>query len=115
MTAWLGTGIATFLGLTVVVMGICAFLMGEAIAQTWRPAWQVVVYALMLGGLDRFLTYALFNGSLLSPSGYLIDTAVLLLIGLFAYRLVRVRLMVGQYPWLYERTGFLSYRTKGPG
>lgn len=115
MTAWLGTGMGTFLGLTVMVMGACAFLMGEAIAQTWRPGWQVVLYGLMLGALDRFLTHTLFKGSLLSPTGYVTDTAVLLAIALFAYRLVRVRLMVRQYPWLFERTGLLSYGAKGPG
>ena len=56
--------------------------------------------------------FALFGGELLSPTAYVIDTAVLAGIALFAHRLARARKMVAQYPWLYERAGLLDWRDK---
>ncbi|MFT5438737.1 MAG: hypothetical protein ACI9MJ_000597 [Alphaproteobacteria bacterium] len=32
---------------------------------------------------------------------------------LCGYRLARVRRMIGQYPWLYERNGVFFWRKKG--
>jgi hypothetical protein len=87
---------------------------GQATALTWKPFWHAIVYALLLGLADRFLAYALFEGSLLSLSAYLIDTASLMAITLLAWRLGRARKMVSQYPWLYERAGPLSWRAKTP-
>ena len=112
MEELLGTRLAVFLGLTVVLFGGAAFLTGEAVARTWRPWWQIVPYALLLGLGDRFLIYALFEGELLSPSGYLIHTLVLLVIAGFSYRITRVYCMLKQYPWLYERAGLLSWRSR---
>ena len=57
--------------------------------------------------------FALFEGELLSVTGYVIDTAVLMAISLFAYRLNRVNRVVNQYPWLYERAGLFNWREKG--
>lgn len=113
MTAVLGTTIAVYVGLTVAVMGFAAYMTGQAVANTWRPAWQVVIYGALLGLADRFLTFALFKGELLSLTGYAIDTATLLAIALFAYRVTRVHRMVHQYPWLYERDGLFGWREKG--
>ena len=112
MEALLGTSPGVFVTVTVLVMGFAAYMTGQALADTWKPAWQVVVYALLLGLGDRFLVFALFEGELLSPSGYVIDSAVLIGLGLFAYRLTKARKMASQYPWLYERSGLLSWREK---
>ncbi len=109
----LGSKIPVFVGLTVVIMGAIAFMTGQAVAATWRPVWQAVLYCFLLGLLDRFLTSGLFGGRGLLVSGFIIDTAVLIGIGLIAYRLTRVRKMVTQYPWLYERAGIWRYRAKG--
>ena len=115
MEALLGTTPSVFLAVTVVVMGFTAFMTGQALASTWKPLWQAVCYSLLLGFGDRFLTFSLFGGELLSPSGYLIDTTVLVVISLFAYRLTKARKMARQYPWIYERTGLLSWREKAGG
>jgi hypothetical protein len=101
-----------YLGLTLCLMGFAAFMTGQATALTWKPARHAIGYALLLGLADRFLAYALFEGSLLSISAYLIDTASLASIALLAWRLGRARKMVSQYPWLYERVGPLSWRAK---
>ena len=112
----LGTTIPVFITMTVFVMGFAAYMTGQALANTWRPVWQVVVYCVLLGLADRFLTFALFDGELLSFSGFLFDTAVLVAIGLIAFRLTHVARMVSQYPWLYERVGLWTYRRRaGPG
>lgn len=97
---------------TVALMGGAGYLAGQALAATWRPVWQVFGYAVLLGAFDRFLVFALFDGALLSLAGWLIDTAVIGGIGLCGYRLTRVRRMVDQYPWLYERRGLFSWRGK---
>jgi hypothetical protein len=108
-----GTSLPVFIGLTVVVMGFASYMTGQALANTWRPAWHVLPYALLLGCADRFLVYGLFDGELWLLSGYVIDTAVLLAIGALAFRLNRARKMVSQYPWLYELTSPLTWREKG--
>lgn len=108
----LGVSLNVFLGLTVGVMGFAAFATGQAIARTWKPVWHAVIYALLLGVGDRFLTFALFDGELLSSGSYLIDTSVLLAITLLGYRLNLARQMVRQYPWLYRRTGPFTWRRK---
>jgi hypothetical protein len=87
---------------------------GQAVANTWKPVWHGVAYALLLGLVDRFLIYALFDGELLSPVGYVVDAAMLVAIALLAFRIAQVRKMVQQYPWLYARTGPFSWREKSP-
>ncbi len=113
MEELLGSRLSVFIGLTVVIMGATAYMTGHAVAATWRPVWQAVLYCFLLGLVDRFLTFALFGGRGLLVSGFVIDTAVLIGIGLIAYRLTHVAKMVTQYPWLYERTGIWRYRAKG--
>lgn len=112
MEAWLGTTAAVYITVTLVVMGFAAFMTGQALAGTWKPLWQVVVYCLLLGFGSRFLIFSLFEGELLSLSGYLTDCAVLVAIGLFAFRLTRARKMVSQYPWIYERAGLLGWQER---
>lgn len=107
-----GVSLGVFFGLTVVVMGFAAYATGQALADTWKPWWQAVVYAVLLGLGDRFLGFALFDGELLSLSGYLIDTAVLVAIALVAYRFTLAGKMVRQYPWLYLRAGPFGWRRK---
>ncbi len=114
METILGNSIAVFIGITCVLAGGAAWMTGQALAANWRPAWQAVGYSLLLGLADRFIIYALFDGELLSVSGYLVDTAVLVAIALAAFRITRVAGMVQQYPWLYERSGILGWRRRGP-
>ena len=111
--ALLGTSFGVFFGITGLLTGAAAFMTGQAIADTWRPYWQVLVYSALLGAVARFLIYGLYDGALWSLSGYLIGTALLILIGTFAFRLTWARRMVLQYPWLYKRTGLFSVKPKG--
>ena len=107
-----GTTWPVFVGVTIVLFGGAAFLLGQALAETWRPYTQALLYTLLLGLGDRFVTFALFEGELLSLSGYIVDTIVLMVIASLAYRMTRARKMVSQYPWLYERSGLFTWRDK---
>lgn len=108
----LGSSVPVFVGITFVLMGFASYMTGQALAGTWRPLWQIFPYVLMLGVADRFLTWALFQGSLLALVPYLVSTAVLLLICVASYRFTRARKMVSQYPWLFERAGLFSWRER---
>jgi branched-chain amino acid transport system ATP-binding protein len=108
----LGTSWPIFVGLTVVLFGGAAFMLGQAVAGTWRPGWQILPYGLMLGIANQFLTFALFQGPFGALVPYLVDTAILTALAALSYRLTKVHKMVTQYPWLYERTGLFSWRAK---
>src|SRR5215213_4334041 len=97
---------------TGVIGGGAAFLAGRAIAQTWRPFWSVLVYMAMLGGGVRFVHFALFEATLLSPLSYLVDTLYLVAVGALAWRMTRAAQMATQYYWLYERTSPLTWRSR---
>jgi len=101
-----------FFGVSIVLFGFAAFLMGQAIGETWRPAWQNVGYGLFLAAGNHFIDCALFGKDWLSYTHYLVDAAVIIGIALFAHRVTLARKMVQQYPWLYQRSGLLSWRAR---
>lgn len=101
-----------FLFMTVILGGGAAFQAGRSLASKWRPLWMAVVYMVPLGVALRFLHFALFEAELLSIHYFLTDTLVLVAGVLLGYRLTRVHQMVSQYPWLYERSGLLSWKGK---
>jgi hypothetical protein len=110
---WLSDdGALVFLVLTVVIGGGAAWLAARGLALTWRPFWRVAAYMLLLAAAVRFFHYALFDGRLLSVYYYVVTYLVLLAIAGVAYRLTRTTQMVRQYPWLYERSGPLSWRAR---
>ena len=69
----------------------------------------------MLGAAVRFVHFALFEGTLLSPASYLADTLYLVIVGALAWRMTRAAQMATQYYWLYERTGPLTWRSRSAG
>ena len=87
-----------------------AWLSGRAIAATWRPIWHAAVAMVLIGAAARFIHYALFHGTLLSPTSFACDMAVFLAVGLIAWRATHAAQMVRQYPWLYVRAGPLNWR-----
>jgi len=101
-----------FVLVTIALGGGAAVLAGRAIAATWRPWWQVVLYMLILGAAVRFIHFALFGGTLLSPHYYAVDSAVCLAAGLLGFRIARVAQMVRQYRWINVPDGPLRWRRK---
>lgn len=112
MDGVLGSSLGVFLGLTVLVFGGCGVLTGQTLAEGWKPQWMAYAYTLLLGLGDRFLTWGLFGGQLLSVYGFVVHTVVIGIITLTAYRLSLARRMVSQYPWLYERSGPFGWRER---
>jgi hypothetical protein len=101
-----------FLLLTVVLGGSGAGVTGSALASTWRTPWTIVGAAFLLACAVRFLHYALFAEPLLSLKNFAVDYAVMLAAAAYGYRRTRVRQMIEQYPWAYERAGFFWWRAK---
>ena len=106
------TGFGVFLLVTVVLGGGTAFSSGRAVALTWKPPLHMVTYCLLLAAAARFIHFSLFGGTLLSPHYFLVDLIVLLVFAALGFRLTRARQMAGQYGWLYERTGPLTWRQR---
>jgi hypothetical protein len=95
--------VGVFLLVSVAMGGGAAWLAGRAVAQTWRPAWQLLAYMLVLGAAVRFFHFALFGGTLLSLHYYGVDTAIAIAFAGAGFRFTRGRQMARQY-------GFLNLR-----
>ena len=88
------------------------FMTGQAIAQTWRPWQNCLLYGVLLGIGMRLFAHMLFAAPLVSGLGFVVDAAGITAAMLLAYRITLARKMVRQYPWLYEPAGALSWKDK---
>ena len=111
MRQLLGGDTGPFLAMTM-LLGLAALLTGRAMAETWRPAWQVMPAALALAAADRFLLFALFEAKISSLGGFAAASVLLLVAIAAGYYGARARKMVRQYPWLYEPNGPFGWRPK---
>jgi hypothetical protein len=107
-----------FLVLVLILGGGAAFLAGRAVASGWQPLSQLIAYMFPFTAGIRFLQYALFNDEKLGTpnltSGYyfITDFVILMLFAWAGYQSTKATKMVGQYPWLYEKTGLFGWRSK---
>jgi hypothetical protein len=102
-----------FILVTIILGGAAGYSTGKAIAQTWRPGWHLVASAIVLGVGVRFLHYALFGASFLTPPQYyVIDTLIILLAAGLGFRLTRVKQMTTRYRWLYQAVGPFGWRPR---
>ncbi len=101
-----------FLCLTLILGGGAAFMAGRALALGWKPLWMLVAYMIPFTAGVRFLHFALYEAQLSSLQYFITHGVLLAGFALLGYRLTRVDQMVSQYPWLYERSGPLSWRDK---
>jgi hypothetical protein len=104
--------IGVFILLSVVLGGGAAFMAGRSLAKDWRSLPSLMVFMLPLGAGVRFLHFALFQHPLFSLTHFISTTLILMGFAFFGYRLKRVNQMTTQYPWLYERSGLLTWRNK---
>lgn len=119
MGGFYDTSTMAFIVITVVIGGAAALMTGRAVALSWQPVWKVVWYTILLTAGVRFLHYALAHGTapatLASAQAptllwyYLVDFIVLITIATLSYRISLTSQMVVQYPWLYRRSGPLSW------
>jgi branched-chain amino acid transport system ATP-binding protein len=100
----------------VVLFCFFGYASGRALAESWRPAWQVGLYGLLLSGGARITALVLFARHLRGPLDEAIEFSLLALviagISAVAFRLTLARNMARQYPWLYEPRGLFGWREK---
>jgi hypothetical protein len=101
-----------FFFVTLLLGGWAAWMTGRACAQTWRPIQALVMYLLLLGVAVRFIHHALFDGTMFTLQFYLVDTVILVILGLLGFRYTRTAQMVTQYHWLYEKTSPLGWKPR---
>ena len=89
-----------FLVVTLLLGSAAAFASGRAIAETWRPLWQVPLYMVPLAAGVRFVQYAVFKSPLFSTGRALADLAVLAAFAAAGFHLTRREQMSRQYGWL---------------
>jgi hypothetical protein len=102
----------TFVLLTILLGGGAAYMAGRALAYGWKPVWLLLAYMVPFTAGIRFLHFALFQANLTSVHYFIAHGIILTVAALLGYRLTRVNQMVGQYPWLYERSGPFAWRSK---
>jgi hypothetical protein len=105
-SAWL------FVLVTIVMGGAAAWQTGRSVAQTWRPFAILPLYIALLNLGVRFIHYALFEGTLLSPYYYAIDFVVLMITAAIGWRMRRAQQMRTQYSFAFTGTGPLSWKRK---
>ncbi len=98
--------------LTVILGGGASFMAGRAIAGGWQPMSKVILSMIPMGAAIRFLHFALFEGQLTSVHYFIVDTLVMIGAALLGYQLTKATKMVSQYPWLYEKSGPLGWKSK---
>jgi hypothetical protein len=103
-----------FILVTLVMGGAAGYSTGKAIAQTWRPGWHLIASALVLGVAVRFIHYALFGASFLTPHYYVIDSLLVLLAAFVGFRLTRAKQMTTRYRWLYEPSSAFTWKSASP-
>jgi hypothetical protein len=101
-----------FLLVTVALGGGAAWMTGRAVALGWDRRWTLVAYVMLLGCAVRFIHYALFGGTLLSPYYYSVDLVVLFPISQVAYMVTRAAQMGAQYRFSYLRTSPFSWSAR---
>ena len=101
-----------FLLVTVVMGGLAAYATGSAIAATWRPRWQLAVYAVLVAAAARFIHFALFEEPFLAPRSFVVDLIVLTAAAVAGFRITRRRQMAEQYDWLTPAAGSTVRRSE---
>jgi len=90
----------SFVALTIVIGGGMAMSTGGAVAQGWKSMGHLFLYTLLLTFADRFLHFALFEGTLLSVKHFLIDLVILLICAGIGFGLRRRSQMKRQYGFI---------------
>ncbi len=104
--------IADFIIVTLILGGGAAIMAGRAVALSWEPLTRALLWMLPLACAVRFIHYAIFHGTLLSPRFFLVDLVTLLIATTIGHRLTRVRQMTERYAWRVAADGPLSWRLK---
>ena len=102
-----------FFFVTGILAGGAAYLTGRAVARSWQGDGVLITYMVLLAAATRFIHFALFRGTLLSPWYYVVDLIVITVIAFIGKRITRSRQMARQYSFEYDRKGMLSWGRRG--
>ncbi len=105
--------ISEFILVTLFLGGGTAWMTGRAVAQTWRTPLQLAGYMVILSLAVRFIHFALFRGTLLSPYYLVIDFLVILVFAFLGMRYTRAGQIARQYSFAFVRSGPFGWRQKG--
>ena len=98
-----------FFFVTGILAGGAAYLTGRAVARSWQGDGVLITYMVLLAAATRFIHFALFRGTLLSPWYYVVDLIVITVIAFIGKRITRSRQMARQYSFESDRKGMLSW------
>ena len=87
----------SFLIVTVAIGGGMAWAAGGAVADGWKSMGHLVFYTFLLTLADRFLHFALFEGTLLSVQHFVVDFLILLAFAWVGFKVRRASQMKRQY------------------
>jgi hypothetical protein len=112
MSLFIEQNALVFLFLTIILGCGAAFMAGRSLALGWKPLWMVFAYMVPFTLGMRFLNFALFEYNLTSLQYAITQGALFMAAAYLGYRLKRVSQMTTQYPWLYEKSGLLTWKSK---
>jgi hypothetical protein len=104
--------IADFIIVTLFLGGGGAYQTGRAVALSWEPFARALLWMIPLACAVRFIHFAIFKGTLLSPWFYIVDLVVLLIFAALGHRLTRARQTAERYAWRVAADGAWSWRLK---
>ena len=92
--------LGTFLLVTIIMGGAAGWLSGRAIALNGQARWTQIPAAIGVGAGIRFIHFALFGATFVSPQYFVVDTIFILAAAFVGYRVARQRQMARQYGFL---------------
>jgi hypothetical protein len=101
-----------FLTMTLILGGLAAWATGRALAKTWRPYGQVLIYMVPIAAAVMFLHHALFGEALLSLYYYLVTYVIAAILASIGFRRMRVQQMLTQYSFAFAQAGPFGWQPK---
>jgi hypothetical protein len=101
-----------FLTMTLILGGTAAWATGRALAKTWRPYAQVLIYMVPLAAAVRFLHHSLFGETVLSIHYYLMTYVIAAIAASIGFRRMRVQQMLTQYSFAFAAAGPFGWQPK---
>ncbi len=101
-----------FLFMTIVLGGAAAWATGRALAKTWRPYGQVLIYMIPLAAAIIFLHHARFGEILFTLHYYVVTYIIVAVAASIGFRRMRVQQMLMQYSFAMGPAGPFGWQAK---
>ncbi|MGF1627713.1 MAG: DUF6867 family protein [Alphaproteobacteria bacterium] len=119
--------LATLLVISVIMFGFLSYMTGANAARNWQSPMLLIGYCALLAIGERFMAHTIVwhrfyilldvyvtdEGMAFGFDAHIfVSFAICVCFGLFSYYGTKASLMVRQYPWLFERAGLFSWRSR---